>query len=41
MRVSRGKGFSFLLGPPCSELVEGGASDGASEVEKGEVSVGG
>ena len=41
MRVSRGVEPSFLLGPPCSELVEGGASDGASEMEKREVSVGG
>ena len=41
MRVSRRVEPSFLLAPPCSELVEGGASDGASEMEKGEVSVGG
>ena len=41
MRVSRGKGFSFLLGPPCSGLVEGGSSDDPSEMEEGKVSVGG
>ena len=41
MRVSRGKGFSFLLGPPCSGLVEGGSSDDPGEMEEGKVSVGG
>jgi hypothetical protein len=37
MRVNRGVGSSFLLGPSCSGLVEGGSGVGPSEVEKGEL----
>ena len=40
MRCSRGKGFSFLLGPPCSEVDKSGRV-GLRKMEEREVGVGG